>query len=428
MKKIGLICSFFMIINLLACQNSMMPSDKQIKMAEVYFSKLRDLLSHDSADLWGVDLYGPTMFVLPDNRMIIANQQDKDSLLIKRGKVFYGFLPEEYNIANTALTFSNELWTCVSRMDFKTDMERNLLLVHESWHRIQNEIGIQAVMSNNIHLEEVDAAILMKLELLALNHVLLSDNINCDNKDLSNALRIRKIRQEKYKSHNENEYECHEGLAEYTALKVLANNAINHKIVNAIILNKIENALKNDTYTHSYAYVTGPAYGFILDEISSDWKNEVMSGVTMNEILLKNVNLDNTDEPSIFLEEITKYYDSEDFINKEYERLNLLKQEEQAMKDKFKDSQLLYIRNNGVNFTYNPNEKVIMFDGLGTIYKSMRLSGDFGTVETNDGIIVTSDWRYFILPYNEDTANNLNLSETYHIKKVDDNKFELVSE
>ena len=73
-------------------------------------------------------------------------------------------------------------------------------------------------MSNNIHLEEVDAAILMKLELLALNHVLLSDNINCDNKDLSNALRIRKIRQEKYKSHNENEYECHEGLAEYTAL------------------------------------------------------------------------------------------------------------------------------------------------------------------------------------------------------------------
>ncbi|MBQ8223603.1 MAG: hypothetical protein IJZ87_09745 [Bacteroidales bacterium] len=148
MKKIGLVCSFFMIINLLACQNSMMPSDKQIKMAEVYFSKLRDLLSHDSADLWGVDLYGPTMFVLPDNRMIIANQQDKDSLLIKRGKVFYGFLPEEYNIANTTLNslmncglvsaewILKQTWKEISYLHMRVGIEYRMKLVYKRLCRI----------------------------------------------------------------------------------------------------------------------------------------------------------------------------------------------------------------------------------------------------------------------------------------------------
>ena len=234
-------CMFFMMFLLsgsMSCQ-SYSQSDKLFMNAERHFKELESILKHDSAMLWGINMYGPTMFVDPESRMIVANRQDKNGLLKKNGNVYLGFLPDEYNIANTALTFSDELWTCVSRMDFDNDIERNLLLVHESWHRVQNEIGVLSVMSNNTHLENVEAAILLKMEMIALNHALMNDG---DNNDLVNALTIRMIRQEKYPNNNEDEYECHEGLAEYTALKVLANDDKNYILMKAILLNKIENA------------------------------------------------------------------------------------------------------------------------------------------------------------------------------------------
>ena len=419
-------CMFFMMFLLsgsMSCQ-FYSQSDKQFMNAERHFKELESILKHDSAMLWGINMYGPTMFVDPESRMIVANRQDKNGLLKKNGNVYFGFLPDEYNIANTALTFSDELWTCVSRMDFDNDIERNLLLVHESWHRVQNEIGVLSVMSNNTHLENVEAAILLKMEMIALNHALMNDG---DNNDLVNALTIRMIRQEKYPNNNEDEYECHEGLAEYTALKVLANDDKNYILMKAILLNKIENALGYDTYTHSFAYVTGPAYGFILDEISSNWKNDVMSGSTMNDILLNIVDINTDIDKDAFISNLVECYNIEVFINNEYERLTSLKQDANIMRRKFDTSPSLYIKNNGVNFTYNPNERVIPYDNLGNIYKSMRLSGDFGVVETNDGVLVTSDWSYFVLPYNEDNNYHLDLNETYYIKKINKDRFEIIS-
>ncbi|MBQ3594352.1 MAG: hypothetical protein II981_02960 [Bacteroidales bacterium] len=55
------------------------------------------------------------------------------------------------------------------------------------------------------------------------------------------------------------------------------------------------------------------------------------------------------------------------------------------------------------------------------------MSGDFGVVETNDGVLVTSDWSYFVLPYNEDNNYHLDLNETYYIKKINKDRFEIIS-
>ena len=84
------------------------------------------------------------------------------------------------------------------------------------------------------------------------------------------------------------------------------------------------------------------------------------------------------------------------------------------------------IPNNGVNFTFNPNEHLVKYDSIGTIYQTMRLSGDFGTIETDDGIMIASDWSRFILPYSEDGQNaKIHLSAGYSIKKVDDKVYQI---
>lgn len=426
MKKILFLMMTF-LFQFSSCQNLATPSDKQVKNAERYFDELEDLLGHDSAKIWGVGLYGPTMFVNADDRMIIANQQNKDSTFKKKGNVFYGFLPDEYNIANTAMSFSEELWTCVNGLCFNNDMERNLLLVHESFHRAQNEIGIQSVMSDNTHLEEVDASVLLKLELMALSRAFQYDEMDYNNEDLINALTIRSIRQNLYPDNNENKYECHEGLAEYTAFKVLFDKNQNDIIMKGILLNKVEKALRSDTYSNSFAYVTGPIYAFILDELSSDWKDEVIAGKTMIDILLKNINVMNYADSENYVRNIIKQYDAERFINEEYNRLLSMKLEDEIYINRFNESDLIYIKNDNVSFTYNPNEKLISYNGMGTIYKTMRLSGDFGTVELNDGVLVTSDWKYFIIPYNvkDKVSCHFDFNENYSINKVSDKRYEL---
>ena len=147
----------------------------------------------------------------------------------------------------------------------------------------------------------------------------------------------------------------------------------------------------------------------------------------MNDILLNIVDINTDIDKDAFISNLVECYNIEVFINNEYERLTSLKQDANIMRRKFDASPSLYIKNNGVNFTYNPNERVIPYDNLGNIYKSMRLSGDFGVVETNDGVLVTSDWSYFVLPYNEDNNYHLDLNETYYIKKINKDRFEIIS-
>ena len=41
-------------------------------------------------------------------------------------------------------------------------------------------------------------------------------------------------------------------------------------------------------------------------------------------------------------------------------------------------------------------EPLITFDSTGVIYKTMRITGDFGILEATDGILRTNDWQYFV--------------------------------
>ena len=41
--------------------------------------------------------------------------------------------------------------------------------------------------------------------------------------------------------------------------------------------------------------------------------------------------------------------------------------------------------------------------------------------------MLPSDWSYFVLPYNEDNNYHLDLNETYYIKKINKDRFEIIS-
>lgn len=88
------------------------------------------------------------------------------------------------------------------------------------------------------------------------------------------------------------------------------------------------------------------------------------------------------------------------------------------------------ILNNNINFSFNPNEKVISYDTVGMIYKTMKLSGDFGSIEATDGIMINKDWAYFILPYSDKNAGKngfkMELNKGYEITNISNNKYSII--
>jgi len=65
-------------------------------------------------------------------------------------------------------------------------------------------------------------------------------------------------------------------------------------------------------------------------------------------------------------------------------------------KQKFIEGNKLIIPNNNLNFTFNPQEKLISLED-GVVYTTMRLIGDWGILEVSNGIFRSNDWQFFMV-------------------------------
>ena len=93
----------FLVLALLTGSESA-PIDEERALG--YFKEARDLSEADGGRLWGVELYGPMLFVDKDSRVVVASHPDKQSRLTRRGDVFRGYLPVSFPVANTAVTWA----------------------------------------------------------------------------------------------------------------------------------------------------------------------------------------------------------------------------------------------------------------------------------------------------------------------------------
>lgn len=115
--------------------------NSKIKLVKRTFKDVAEICNADDGKLWGKNLWGPILMVDRETRFIIANQQDKDSILIEREGVFCGYFPDNKIISNSAINFSGTFWTIIANMP-KDKFERNTLFIHEMFHRLQPEIGL----------------------------------------------------------------------------------------------------------------------------------------------------------------------------------------------------------------------------------------------------------------------------------------------
>ncbi|OIP04983.1 MAG: hypothetical protein AUJ97_01930 [Bacteroidetes bacterium CG2_30_32_10] len=421
-----LIILFGFITNVNAQQNA------DYALAKSYFKEIDSLCNIDDGKLWGVHLNGPIMLVFSDTRTIIANQADNDKKLKEKDGVFTRKLPDNINIANTSLVWNGQQWTMVMWDALSTTDKymRDYLFIHESWHRVQDKIGIVPLISTNTHLDELQGTVLIKLELRALHKALVSKNSEEKVEAIKDALFFRAYRQSLFPTNNENSFERHEGMAEYTGNKLCG---LSDKYLPIVMAKRLQLGESNDGFANSFAYLTGPAYGFLLDSLYPTWIKQIIAGENLPFIIKNSLKLEiptDTIKMKLIIDTIGNKYNAKELLMEE-----TLKFEQQAAllnyyKDNLIENEQLIIQNNNLNFTYNPQEKQIHID-KGVVYKTMRLTGEWGILEVKNGILRTDDWKFFIVAAPKKFAINpiteedytLNLNQGWSVVKVKDKKY-----
>jgi hypothetical protein len=229
-------------------------------------------------------LEGPLILVNRETQTIIANESGNSGELEKRENLFIGKLPENINIANTAFDWNGKRWTMVAFPLPKTKEERLNLLIHESFHRIQPEIGFDSLNEiQSKHLDSKNGRIYLKLELEALKKALVS---NEPDRHIKNALLFRQYRYKLFPvaKKAENSLEINEGLAEYTG-SILSQRK--ESDLKEHYISKIDWFYSMPTFVRSFPYFTIPVYGYLMEKSHKDWNLQINRDTNLTDFMFE---------------------------------------------------------------------------------------------------------------------------------------------
>lgn len=230
----------------------------------------KSLLRKDNGKLWGHKIWNDSIIVIDYDHTIYSltklsnNKTDDDTLYYKTME------PNSISFVNTTQKYEEKKYATVLT-NYLND--RSSTVIHELFHILQSKF--RKFKGDAIpYLDETNARILLRLEFQALRNALKAINENKGIAEikiyLKDAVSFRKVRQKQYSNYltNELEIETLEGLANYTGF---ALSGFENKYEKAIL--EIDKREDSETYTRSFPYATGPAYGFIFDHLDIDWKN-----------------------------------------------------------------------------------------------------------------------------------------------------------
>lgn len=379
------IAIFLTTQNLTAQNSSIDPA-----LASQYFKEFETLCGKDKGKLWKVSLCAPILLVDKKTRIVTANQADKENLLTKNGTVFTGQLPAEINIANTATEWAGVKWVMMIVPLPEDKFQRATLMLHESWHRVQNELGfLTASEGKNGHLDTKDGRILIRLEWLALESAL--ENRGQKRTDaISDALVFRAYRRSLFPNAatDERGLEMNEGLAEYSGVKLSSNP----DSIRYVIDRDLKRISKAESFVRSFAYASGPAYGTLLDESKADWRKNLTKEDDLGLLLQKKLAVKLPPNLKETVESRAEIYDGENLrafeTNREIERKKIVAD----YRTKLVNGSVLIIPLQKMNMQMNPGN-LVPLDSLGTVYPDIRIVDEWGILTATKGALIAPNFE-----------------------------------
>ena len=357
------------------------------------FEHVEKLCNKDNGKLWGVNLYSP-VFGVDSLRNIVSNVPDAP-------KTF----PADKPVANSTTELDGKRWTMILWPLSGDQMHQSIILVHEMFHYRQPELGLwQDKDPNNSHLSNRDARTLLKLEWNALKAA-----ASCDGEQkktaLKDALSFRAQRRHLYPDFaaEENSLEIMEGLAEYTGKRIAIPD--NKEYLQS--LSDLDYLYESDNLTRSFAYLSGPLYGLILDQSAHPWHKEMNSGSDLGSSAMEIYGITLPENLEETVETAKAKYDFESIDAAEEAFQRKLEERNETLRKLFAPDNVITLECPNLSIQFSPDSMIKMDDGSMVIYGCTAFC-DWGSVEGHP-LKVTADWRRIELPrldtlsFNNDT-------------------------
>jgi len=374
--------------------------DSTAQLAASYFHEAATASSKQT--IWPVKLYGPMLFVDVNTRRVWANMPDSGRILKPDGEIYKGILPKEVMVANTAINWEGRLWSVILWPLPQNHDERLNLVIHESFHRVQEQLGLPAHSPTADHLSTMDGRIYFLLELQALKAAL-SKPVQQRQADLTSALLFREKRRELFPQsfNNERLLEMNEGLAEYTGVILgRAKDSIKQHLFDVMA-----HAADHESLIRSFPYITGPVYGYLLYEKNPKWTLKVDSNSSFPRLITTNYHIRFAEKLSD--KEVARradQYNGKAIIGtekrKEAEHQKLIS----GYVARFTKQPVLRIKLIKMNINFNPNN---LFDlgEYGTVYPTAQIKDVWGQLTVSENGVLMKDWREITLPVDEGIKN-----------------------
>ena len=352
-----------------------------LSLANQYFQEFASVCNKDNGALWGVSLQGPMIFVASESRAVVANQADAEGRLTQHGNLFVGTIPDDVGVANTAATWAGVKWTMIIWHALSDNKEeRTRLMAHESFHRIQDEIGFSGSMPANNHLDTMDGRLWLQLEWRALERALRTDGRE-RHKAIEDALVFRAYRQSLFPGSVSEEHalEMNEGLAEYTGVKLSG-------MPNLTLANRVQKEpSRRESFVRSFAYVSGPAYGTLLDESGTDWRQSLKLEDDLGVLLRESFGIDLHKNLREEAEKRSIDYGGAELRATEAERDRERQAQIAAYHARLIEGPVLIVQlSEEMGYVFNPNELIPLNDHE-TIFPTVQLRDAWGILNVSSG-------------------------------------------
>jgi hypothetical protein len=345
--------------------------------AQAFFQEAQALCERDGGRLWGVSLCAPMVIGDARTQTFATSQPPPDAPR-----------PRSLGYVNAPIQWGGVTWIAYTWDDLVNapPWRRNEILLHEMFHGVQPQLGLAVGILENEHLDALDGRYWLQLEWRALARALRTSGVQ-RNAAVRDALAFRQARRRIYPAAAENErgLEINEGIASYAGTVLAASSRANATANALVILTGVEGG---ESFVRTFAYVSGPAYGLLLDEALPGWHRALRASDDLGLLLMNALGIQLANEAAGAAAE----YGGGELRAAEEQREQLRQSRINELRLRFVDGPVLVIPGGGSGMSDSRGATVI--PGSGTVYFHMyRASGDWGTLEAEKGVLLGSDGR-----------------------------------
>lgn len=335
--------------------------------------------------VWGVDLCGPMLIADPQTREVVANRPGAG--LTPAGGAYVGVLPPGQPVYNGAIDWNGRRWTMVMSTALSDDPhERATLLMHEAWHRIQRDLGFPMNSPTIDYLATPMGRAMVRLEWRALAAALTAEDEPARRRAVADALAFREFRRwTETGPEFERQLEMNEGLAAYTGHRLSGRPDVEAHV--ARMLARME---KGESFSRSFAYGSGPAYGLLLDRYAPKWRRKLKARDDLGKLLERAVGSKRLGG-HVDITAAQARYGGDAVFAEETTRHQARVKAQAAWTARLVDGPVLRIALEGAQFSFDPTN-VTPLAPHGSVYPTAEFSGPWGVLTVTDGALIDSSF------------------------------------